>query len=124
MQIEVLFPLVDVVYGSHLGLQDSVVCSAERLCEVKLCCLRYRRKVSVLWLIHKIYHRVDYPMSEYLHHFVVTRNTRSSAALGELALVILRCGTDQVGRSFLPADVRLWNLLHSGVFGGGTLILL
>ena len=29
-------------------------------------------------------HNEDYPMHEYLHHFVVTRNTRASAALSKL----------------------------------------
>ena len=30
-------------------------------------------------------------MNEYLNDFVVAHNTRASAALGELALVTLRC---------------------------------
>ena len=34
-------------------------------------------------------------MNNYLHNFVATRNTKTSAALGELALVILRCRTEQ-----------------------------
>ena len=42
-------------------------------------------------------------MKEYLHHSVVTRNTRASAVLGELALVILHRRTDQLSRPFLPA---------------------
>ena len=58
---------------------------------------------------------------EYLHRFVATRNTRTSAALDELALMMPRCRADQFSRSFLPAAVRLLNLLPSGVFSGGTL---
>ena len=54
-------------------------------------------------------------MNEYLNHFVVARNTRASAALSELALVIPRCRTDQFSRPFLPAPVRGWNLLLSDV---------
>ena len=42
---------------SHLGLLDSIVRSAERLCEDELCCLGHR-KVSALCLLYKIYHRV------------------------------------------------------------------
>ena len=44
---------------SHLDLLDSIVRSAERLCESELCCLGHKRKVSALCLLHKIYHRVD-----------------------------------------------------------------
>ena len=58
---------------------------------------------------------------KYLHHFVATHNTRASTALGELALVIPCCRTDQFSRSFLPATVLLWNLLPSGVFSKGIL---
>ena len=50
-------------------------------------------------------------MHEYLHHFVAACNTIAAAALGELALGISRCRTDQSSRSFLPAVVSLWNLL-------------
>ena len=60
-------------------------------------------------------------MNEYLNHFVAVPNTGASAALGELDLVIPRCRTDPFSLSFLPAAVRLWNLLPSGVLSGGTL---
>ena len=60
-------------------------------------------------------------MNEYLHHFVAARNTKASAALCELALVIPRCITDQVSHLFLPAAVHLWTLLPPGVFSGCTL---
>ena len=106
---------------SHLGLLDSIVRSAEKLCEGELCCFGNKRKVRALCLQYKGYHRVNHPMNEYLKHFVAARNTRASAALGELALIIPRCRTDQFTRSFLPADVRLWNFLRSGVFSGVTL---
>ena len=80
---------------SHLNLLDSVVRSAERLCEGELCSLGHRRKVSTLCLLYAIYHRADRPLQEYLHHFVAARNTRPSAALCELALVFQRCRTHQ-----------------------------
>ena len=60
-------------------------------------------------------------MNEYLHHFVATRNIRALAALSELALMIPRCRTNQFSRLFLPAAVRLWNLLPSGDFNDGSL---
>ena len=41
------------------------------------------RLVSVLYFLYKIYHRGDHPINEYLKHFVATRNTRASAALGD-----------------------------------------
>ena len=46
-----------------------------------------------------------------LPHFVTARTTRTSAALGELVLMILCCRTGQLSMSFLPAAVRLWNSL-------------
>ena len=62
----------------HLGLLDSVVRRAERLCENELCYLRHRREVNVLCLLYKIYHRLDHPMNGYLNHFVAARSTRYS----------------------------------------------
>ena len=106
---------------SHLGLLNIVVCSVERLCEGELCCLEHRQKVSAFCLLHKIYHRMVYPMNENLHHFVAARNTRASATLRELALVIIHCRTDLLSQSFLPAAAHLWKLLPSGVFSGGAL---
>ena len=105
---------MDVVGGVTFGF-------AESLCEGELCCLGHRRKISAMCLLYKLYHRVDHPINQYLKHFVAARNTRASAALGELALVISRCRTDQLSRSFLPDYVCLWNLLPSGVFSGGPL---
>ena len=80
----------------HLRLLDSSVRSAERLCEGQLCCLTHRRKVSNLYLLSKIYHRVNEPMYGYLNHFVAACKTRASVALGNLALVILCCRTDHI----------------------------
>ena len=60
-------------------------------------------------------------MNEYLNHFVAARIIRSSAALCELALVIPSCRTDHFSRLLLPAAGRLWSLLSSGMFSGGTL---
>ena len=94
---------------SHFDVMDSAVCSAERLCEGELCCLDHRRKVNAWYLLCKIYHEMEHPMHKYLHHFVVASNTRASTILGELAMVIPRCRTDQFSRSFLPAAVCLWN---------------
>ena len=90
---------------SHWGLVDSIGHSADRLCEGNLCCLQHRRKVSA-WL-YKIYHRVDHPMNESLKNFVAARNTRVSAALCKLALVISHCRTDQSSWSFSSAVVPL-----------------
>ena len=61
-------------------------------------------------------------MNEYLNHFVTSRNTKASAAVGELALVIPGYRTNQFGRPFLPAAARLWNLLPSGGFCGDSLV--
>ena len=61
--------------GSHLSLLDSVVHSAERLCEGELCCFGLRKKVRTLCLFCRIYHGADHFLHEYLHHFVGARNT-------------------------------------------------
>ena len=90
---------------SHLGLLNSVVRSAERLCAGELCCLGHRRKVGTLCLFYNIFHRVGHPINEYLHHFLAGHNTRDSASLGELALVIPRCRTDQFS---LSLGLWLW----------------
>ena len=71
---------------SHLGLLDSIVRSADRLCEGEHCSMEHRRKVSALCLLYMIYHRVDNPMNEYVNYFVAVRNTRASAAVSELAM--------------------------------------
>ena len=92
---------------SHLSLLDSVVRSAEGVCEDELRCLRHRRKVSALCLLFNIYHRADHPLHEYLQSFVTACNTRNSAALCELSLVIPRCRTDRFSRSFLAVAERL-----------------
>ena len=60
-------------------------------------------------------------MHEYLPNFVAARNTRASAALAQLSFVSSRCRTDQFSWSCLPAAVRLWNLLPTGVFSSDTL---
>ena len=106
---------------SHSGLLDSIVCSTERLCEGALGFLGHRRMFRLLGLLYKSYHRLDYPMNQHLNHFVALCSTRDSAALGELALMISRCRTDQFSQLLLPAAVRLWSLLQSDMFRGGTL---
>ena len=60
-------------------------------------------------------------MNKYLKFLFAASNTKASVALGEMALVIPHCRTDQFSRSFLPAVGRLWNVLPSGVFNGDTL---
>ena len=92
---------------SHLCTLDSIVLSAERFSEDELRCLGHRRKVGALYLLFKIYNRVDHLMNEHLINIVAACNTKASATLGELALVISRCRTDQFSLSFKPAAVRL-----------------
>ena len=46
-------------------------------------------------------------MHVYLHRLITVRNTRASAALGELALVMPSRRTDQFSRLYLPSAVRL-----------------
>ena len=71
-------------------LLERMIHRAKRLCEGKLRCLVHERRVSVLCLLYKIYHRAGYPFHDHLYHFVVACNTSASAALDELALVIRR----------------------------------
>ena len=90
---------------SHLGLLDSIVRLAKRLCEGEYRCLVLTKKISAFSLLYKIYHRVDHLMNEYLKHFVAVRYTRASAILAELDLVVPRCRTDQFSLSFLSTSV-------------------
>ena len=85
--------------------------------------MEHRKKVSVLCLFSKVYHRVDYPMNEHLNHLIAACNTRASVALGEGDL-IFPCRSFKFSRTFLPAAARLWNLLPSGVFSDDTLSFL
>ena len=96
---------------SQLGLLDSTVCSEERLCEGELCYFGPKRKD----LLYENYHTVNHHMSKYLNNFVSARNTKASAALGELDMI------NQFSRSFLPAALCMWNLLPSSVFSGDSL---
>ena len=68
VQDGVLCSRVDVVCAVSFGFAGGVVRSAERLCQGELCYLGHRRKVSALCLLCEIYHRVDHPMNEHLHH--------------------------------------------------------
>ena len=104
-----------------MSLLDSIVCSTEISCEGELCCLVNRWMVNALCLPYKIYHRVDHLSNEYLNYFVAACNTRASATLGELTLVIPRCRTYQFCRSFMLSSGTLWNLLPSSEFSGDTL---
>ena len=80
---------------SHLSLLERVVRSAEKLCVGELCCEGHRRRICALCLLYEIYYTADHPLHEQVHHFVTACDTRASAALGELALVILRCKSNQ-----------------------------
>ena len=76
-----------------MGLLNSVVRSAESMCEGELCC-------NAFSLLYEIYHKVNHSTNEYQRHFVAVCSTRASAAQGELALVILLCKIDHFSRSF------------------------
>ena len=103
----------------HLSLMDSVARRAERLCEDEFCCFGHRRKVVLCVCSIRLIKEWT-TFAGVSVHFVAAYNSRASAALRELALVLPRCRTVQFSRSFLPVAVRLWNLL-SDVFSGGSL---
>ena len=65
------------------------------------------RSVPRVCSTYKICHRTGRPMHEYLYYFIAARNSRASAAVSELALMIPRCRIDQFSQSFLPSDVHL-----------------
>ena len=125
------------IYLKHLKFIYSlwsIVRSADMLSEGELWYLGHRRKVialcllvwfitewSTLWMSIWIILLQLVIIELQLNNFVATRNTRASAALGHLALVIPRSRTDQFSRSFLSAAVHLWNLLPLSVFNSGTL---
>ena len=92
---------------SHLSLLDSIVLQCGKAVWGWTLLLGHRKKVSALCLLYEIYHRTDHSLHEYLHHFLAARNTRASAALNELALMIPRWRTDKFSRVLLPVAVRL-----------------
>ena len=104
--LEYFAPMCMSSLESHLSLLNRVLRSAERFREGEFFVWDTEGD-SDMCLLCKIYHRVDYPLHEYLHHFVAARTTKVSAALGELALVIPRCRIDQFRRLFLLAPVLL-----------------
>ena len=108
VQLGVLCPHIDVVSRVSFGcLLDSIVRSAERVCEGDLCCLGHRRRVSALCLLYKLYPRVDHTVTKYLKRFIASHNTRTLTTLGKMARVIPHCKTDQFSWSFLLAATHL-----------------
>ena len=49
------------------------------------------------------------------------RQTRATAAAHPLEFEVSRCRTSQFARSFLPAQIRMWNDLPYTEFDSGTL---
>ena len=49
------------------------------------------------------------------------RHIRAAAAARPLEFEVSRCRTSQFARSFLSAQVRMWNDFHYTVFDTGTL---
>ena len=94
VQPGVLRPRVVLYVEFLLGLLDSVVRSAESLYEGELCCSDHRKKFNVTCWLCKIYYKANTPMHEYLNNFVAARDIRASVALGEIALLMLRCRTE------------------------------
>ena len=82
----------------------------------------HRRRVAGLSMLYKVNPNTKHCLfSELPSASTRVRHTRAEAAAHPLELEVLRCRTSQFVRSFLPAQVRLWNDLHYTVFDTGTL---
>ena len=107
----------------HLQLLDRVVRRASRLCGGSVSCdLGLRRRVAALSVFYRIRSLTVHSVKELVPPFYVAgRSTRRSDALHPWALVTPRFRTAQFSRSFIPACVRLWNLLSASDFAGDDL---
>ena len=81
-----------------------------------------RRRVAVLSMLYKVISNSNHCLfGVLLPASTRVRHTRAVAAAHPLEFEISRCRTSQFARSFLTAQVRMWNDLPYTVFDTGTL---
>ena len=115
------------VWGSaaecHLQLLERQVYWVARLCpDQSFLSLCHRRRVAGLSMLYKVNSNSNHcPFSELPSASTRVRQTWAAVAAHPLEFEVSRCRTSQFARSFLPAQVRIWNDLPFTVFDTGTL---
>ena len=104
-------------------LLERQVYSVARLCpDQSFLSLCHRRRVAVLSMLYKVNSNSNHCLfSELPSASTRVRHTRAYIGAHTLELDVSRCRTSQFARSFLPAQVRLWNDLPYTVFDTGML---
>ena len=105
------------VWGStaefHIQLLERQVHSVARLCFYQsFFSLCYRRRVAGLSMLYKVNSNSTHCLfSELPSAATRVRLTRAAAATHRLEFEVSSCRTSQFVRSFLPSQVRMWNVL-------------
>ena len=103
----------------HLQLLERQVYSVARLCpDQSFLSLCLRRRVAGFSMLYKVNSNSNHCLfSELPSASTRVRHTRAH----QLEFEVSRCRTSQFARSFLPAQVRMWNDLPFTVLDSGTL---
>ena len=106
----------------HLKLLERQVYSVARLrLDQSFLSLCHRRRVLGLSMLYKFNSNSNHCLlSELPFASTRVRHTRAAAVAHPLEFEVSRFRTSQFARSFLPAQVRMWNDLYT-VFDTGTL---
>ena len=105
---------------TYLKLLNRVVSGARFLNGgVFECDIAHRRSVAVLCMLYKIMCNPMHPLNGALPGpYVPVRVIRGALVAHRYTYVLLRCGTSQYRRTFIPLSVSLWNDLANPVFDG------
>ena len=97
--------------------------SVARLCpDRSFLALFHRRRVAGLSMLYKVNSNSNRCLfSELPSASTRVRHNRAAAGAHQLEFEVSMCRTSQFARSFLPAQVRMWNDLPYTVFDTGTL---
>ena len=115
------------VWGSaakcHLRLLQCQVYLVARLCsDQSLMSLCHRRRVAGLDMLLKVNSNSNHCLFRELPSASIrVRHNRAASAAHPVEFEVSMCRTSQFARSFLPAQVRMWNDLPYTVFHTGTL---
>ena len=115
------------VWGSaaecHLQLLERQVYSVARLCpDQNFLSLSHRCRVAGLSMLYMVNSNSNHSLfSELPSASTRVRHTQAAAAAHPLEFEVSSCRTSQFARSYLPAQVGLWNDLPYTVFDTGTL---
>ena len=107
----------------HIQLLERQVYLVARLCpDQNYLSLSRQHRLAWLSMLYKVNSNSNHCLfSELPSASTRIRHTRAAAAAHSLEFEVSRCRTSQFARSFLPAQVRLWNDLPKTVFDTGTL---